>query len=305
MIELFQQGHAMWLRVIVALAASACCDGSFGVVAAQPNNAGASADRAVTVVAAKRTCFVDTLQVTGVLVPREDILVQPDREGLQISQILVEPGETVVSGQVLARLSPPEGQPGGSIPVQAPAGGVISFMSAAIGMTTSARGIPLFRIASRGEMELIAETPAKSLLRLASGQAAKTEIIGVGEFSGNIREVSTAINPTTQLGQVRVTVSSDPRLRVGAFGRAIIDLGRRCGPTVPLSAVLYETAGAVVQVVRDGRVETRAVTVGLVVAGQAEIREGVSEGDQVIARSGAFFRDGDRVRSISTEPASK
>ncbi len=298
MIKFFDKSHAAPLRVIVVLAASACCDLTFGVVAAEPNNASVSADRAVTVVAAKRTCFVDTLQVTGVLVPREEVLVQPDRDGYQISQILVEPGETVVSGQVLARLTPPEGQPGGTVAVQAPAGGVISSMSAAIGTTTSSRGMPLFRIASRGEMELSAETPVKSLLRLASGQAAKIEIIGVGEFSGSIRQFSTSVNPTTQLGQVRVSVGSDPRLRAGAFGRAIIDLGRRCGPTVPLSAILYEAAGSVVQVVRDGRVETRTVSVGLLSAGQAEIREGVSEGDVVIARAGAFFRDGDRVRPI-------
>src|SRR3954453_16822162 len=139
MIGFFNWRHARRLRVIAALAALACLDPTFDTAAAQANKA-ISADRAVTVVAAKRTCFVDTLQVTGVLVPREDMLVQPDRDGMQISQILVEPGETVASGQVLARLSPPEGQPGGTVAVQAPAAGVVSFVSAAIGMTASSRG---------------------------------------------------------------------------------------------------------------------------------------------------------------------
>jgi HlyD family secretion protein len=239
-----------------------------------------------------------------VLVPREEVLVRPDRDGYQVSQILVEPGETVTSGQVLARLSPPEGGTGGTVAVQAPAAGVVSSTSATIGMTTSSRGMPLFRIVSRGEMELSAETSVKSLLRLASGQTAKVEIVGVGAFSGNIRQFSTSVNPTTQLGQLRVSVGSDSRLRAGAYGRAIIDLGRRCGPTIPLSAVLYEGAGPVVQVVRDNRVETRAVIVGLLAAGQAEIREGVSEGDLVISLAGAFFRDGDRVRPITAGKAS-
>ena len=66
----------------------------------------------VTVARTTNVCFSDTLQVTGVVVPRNEILVRPDREGLQISQVLVEPGDTVVSGQVLARLTPPEGQQG-------------------------------------------------------------------------------------------------------------------------------------------------------------------------------------------------
>jgi hypothetical protein len=118
--------------------------------------------------------------------------------------------------------------------------------------------------------------------------------------------LSTAINPTMQLGQVRILVGSDPRLRVGAFGRATINIGRRCGPSIPLSAVLYGPGGAVVQVVRDRRIETRRVSVGLVTAGQAEIREGISEGDMVVARAGAFVREGERVRPIlPAEPTAR
>ena len=55
-----------------------------------------------------------------------------------------------------------------------------------------------------------------------------------------------------------------------------------------------------VQVVRDNRVETRRVTVGLISADQAEIREGVADGDMVIARAGAFVRDGDHVRAVNS-----
>jgi len=52
----------------------------------------------------------DTLQVTGVVIRGMRFLVRPDREGLQISQVLVEPGDTVVSGQVLAPPTAAEGQ---------------------------------------------------------------------------------------------------------------------------------------------------------------------------------------------------
>jgi HlyD family secretion protein len=255
-------------------------------------------DRAVTVAQVNRVCFANTIQVTGVLVPRKEILVRPDNEGLQISQVLVQPGDTVKSGQVVARLNPPEGQPGGNVEVTAPAAGVITYSSAVVGSMTSARGLPLFQIAEGGELELLAETPVRSLQSLAPNQSAKIEVIGVGALSGKIRLLSTAINPTTQLGQLHVTIDKDARLRVGAFGRAIIDLGQRCGPAVPLSAVVYGASGAVVQVVRDDRVETRRVAVGLLSAGQAELREGVSEGEMVIARAAAFVRDGDRVRAM-------
>jgi HlyD family secretion protein len=273
--------------------------------AAAERDAGASPDMAVTVVPAKNNCFADTLQVSGVLVPRNEILVRPEREGLQISQVLVEPGDTIVSGQVLARLSPPEGQEGGAggasggVAVRAPAAGVVTSSAAVVGTTASARAEPLFRIAGRGEMELLAETPVKTLSNLAVDQPAKVEIVGVGELAGKVRLFSTTINPTTQLGQVHILLGNESRLRVGAFGRATIQIGRRCGPAVPLSAVLYGPAGAVVQVVRDGRIETRRVVVGLLAQGQAEIREGIADGDMVVTRAGAFVRDGDRVRAVT------
>jgi HlyD family secretion protein len=60
--------------------------------------------------------------------------------------------------------------------------------------------------------------------------------------------------------------------------------------------VLYSQETAVVAVVRNDRVETRQIVVGLMAEGEAEIREGLTEGDLVVARAGAFFREGDRVR---------
>jgi len=59
---------------------------------AQPRE-GNAPDRAVSVTQTKKACFSDNLQVNGVVVPVNEVLVRPDREGLQISQVLVEPGD--------------------------------------------------------------------------------------------------------------------------------------------------------------------------------------------------------------------
>jgi HlyD family secretion protein len=286
-------------RSVFVVATAAWLYGLPAGVAAAEQRAG-STDRAVSVTATKKMCFSDTLQVNGVIVPRNEVLVRPDREGLQISQVLVEPGDTVVQGQVLARLIAPDGQPtgGAGAAVQAPAAGIVISTAAIIGAPASARAEPLFRIAARGELELLAETPVQSLASLASKQAAKIEVVGIGELPGEVRLISTMADPTTQLGQVRLFIGSDPRLRVGTFGRARIEVGQRCNAAVPLSAVLYGSGGAIVQVVRDGRVETRSVSVGLLSGGKAEIREGLTEGDMVVARAGAFVREGDRVRPV-------
>jgi HlyD family secretion protein len=60
---------------------------------------------AVTVVPAERREIVEQAVVTGTLVPRDEILVAPEVEGLRITELLVEEGDRVTKGQVLARLS--------------------------------------------------------------------------------------------------------------------------------------------------------------------------------------------------------
>ena len=49
---------------------------------------------------------------------------------------------------------------------------------------------------------------------------------------------------------------------------------------------------------RDGKVEERQVTPGIVDGEAVEIRQGVAEGESVVARAAAFLRPGDRVRPM-------
>lgn len=60
---------------------------------------------AVTVAVAKTRSLAETVTINGTLVAREEILIGPEIEGLRIVEILVEEGDKVAAGQVLARLS--------------------------------------------------------------------------------------------------------------------------------------------------------------------------------------------------------
>jgi len=106
------------------------------------------------------------------------------------------------------------------------------------------------------------------------------------------------VNRTNRLGRVRVEIEGQGPLVIGSFARAEIETAHRDGVLVPLSAILFQPGGAIVQVVHDGTIETRPVTVGLRDAGQAEIAAGLQKGEQVVAISGTFIRDGDRVTAI-------
>jgi hypothetical protein len=147
--------------------------------------------------------------------------------------------------------------------------------------------------------------PTTDLAKLAVGQTAKVMVVGAGDMDGKVRLVAPTIEPNSQLGQVFISVDPSKRLLVNVSGRAIVKTGESCGIAVPLTAILYGSAGTVVQVVRRQRVETRRVEVGLLSGGQVEVREGLSEGDVVVARAGALLREGDPVRPVAADASAK
>jgi HlyD family secretion protein len=248
---------------------------------------------AVTVLKAVKSCFSDIVEVSGIVRPREETMVRPDRQGLKVTEILADAGDTVTSGQTLARLALPEG---GVQQVQAPVGGLVASSSAVIGAVASAKGEALFSIIARSEFDLIGLVPTRDIAKLKASQTARIKVIGAGEFDGTLSRIAPTVEPNSQLGQVTIAISANARLLVNSSGRAMIKTSQSCGVSLPLTAVLYGSAGTVVQVVRRERVETRRVEVGLMSGGQIEIRDGISEGDVVVARAGALLREGDPVR---------
>jgi HlyD family secretion protein len=254
---------------------------------------------AVTVLKATKSCFSAIVEVSGIVIPREETAVRPERPGLKVAEILAEPGDTVTSGQLLARLALPEG---GLTLVAAPVAGLVSASSAVIGAVASPKGDALFSIIARSEFDLVGMVPVQDIAKLQVNQPARIKIIGAGEVEGKVRRIAPTIEPNSQLGRATIAVTTNRRLLVNSSGRASITTGKSCNNVaVPLTAVLYGSAGTVVQVVRRARVETKRVEVGLMSGGQIEIRDGLQEGDVVVARAGALLREGDPVRPVSAE----
>jgi len=251
---------------------------------------------AVTVLTAAKSCFGDIVEVSGLILAREETMVRPERQGLKVSEILAEPGDAVTAGQTLARLTLPEG---GIAQVQAPVAGVIGASTATIGAVASGKGDALFSIIARGEFDLVGLVPVQDIAKLKVGQSARIKIPGAGEVDAKVRRIAPTVEPNSQLGQAFLGITSNRTLLVNSSGRALITIGQSCNISVPLTAVLYSDAGTVVQVVRRARVETRQVEVGLMSGGQVEIKGGLAEGDIVVARAGALLREGDPVRAVT------
>ena len=286
--------HKLSRNLLAPLVALLCLAAASPSLAADEPDAPKGA--AVTVLKAAKYCFPAIVDASGNIIPREETMVRPERPGLKVAEILAEAGDTVTAGQNLARLTLPEG---GSILVAAPVAGLISNSTAVIGAIASPRGEALFSIIARSEFDLVGLVPTQYLSRIAVNQPARVAIVGAGEVDGKVRRVSATVEPNSQLGQVFVGLTTNRRLFVNSSGRAMIKTGQSCGVSVPLTALLYGPAGTVVQVVRRARIETKRVEVGLLSGGQIEIREGLAEGDIVVARAGALLREGDPVRPVT------
>lgn len=272
--------------------------------------ADASAGAVVTVVKATTACFSDMIRVAGYLVPRRMAVVNVETDGYKLTEVMVGEGDLVTAGQVLARLTRQEGSsagsgapgsPGGAraapaaLVLRAPAPGLVTRSTARVREMASPQAEPLFQILVDNEVELEAEIPSIHVSKLKSGELARVSISGGAERVGKVRLVAPDIDQKSQLGRVRLAMGADPALRLGMFARATIDARRSCGVAIPRNAVDYRVEGTSVRVVRDKTVEMRRVVVGLLSDDSIEIRQGLNEGDTVVANAGTSLHDGDKI----------
>jgi multidrug efflux pump subunit AcrA (membrane-fusion protein) len=256
----------------------------------------------VVVAKATNACFSDLVRVTGFIVPRREAVVGVEQEGSRVTDLLVHAGDMVTENQELARLTPPPAQPGSNarpapVSLRAPAPGLVTQVNTIVGASASPQAGPMFRISINNEVELDAEVPAIQMLKLNPGATARISRDDAPDMVGRVRLISPQIDRANQLGQVRISMSYNPSLKVGMFARANIDAKRSCGVAIPRTAIDHLT----VQVVKGTTVETRNVRVGLVSDTSIEILEGLDVGEIVVADAGSSLHDGDQIKTMFAE----
>lgn len=189
--------------------------------------------------------------------------------------------------------------------IKAPAAGIVSQRNAKLGamapMAAMATTEPLFRIIADGAIELQADVAEVELAALTLGMKVAVTPAGIDKpLEGEIRLISPQVDKASRLGRVRIALKGNPPVAIGSFARGVIETGRKTTVTLPLSAVTYSRSGATVQSVKDGKVTTRKVELGLMGDGRAEIVSGIADGESVVARAGTFVRDGDVITPIAT-----
>ncbi|MCU0828307.1 MAG: efflux RND transporter periplasmic adaptor subunit [Tabrizicola sp.] len=183
--------------------------------------------------------------------------------------------------------------------VKAPVAGKITARNAKLGAIATAAGQPMFVMIRDGALELRADIAETDILRLAPGQRANLRAVGMTEpLTGTLRLVEPSIDPVTRLGRARIEIDNEENLRSGMFVEAEILVAEREGLAVPMTAVSSTAEGVTVLRVVDGLVERVVVKTGIRDGGFVEIVDGLSPGDQVVTKAGAFVRAGDRINPV-------
>lgn len=186
--------------------------------------------------------------------------------------------------------------------ITSPVAGVVSARNGQIGAIASTGGEPIYRIIEEGTVEAVAEVIETELVLLSPGDPAALQIAGLPPVTGQVRLVAPTVSATTRLGEVRIALEARDGLRPGLYVGGRIVAEDRQGLAVPVSAVLRDAQGAYVLRLGEGdTLERRSVTTGIAWDGWQEVTEGLAEGDEVVARAGAFFGEGDVVRPIRPE----
>ena len=348
----------------------------------------------IIAVRAEQAEVIERILVNGLITPVEEILVQPQVEGLAIDELLADVGDTVKKGDVLARLSDDqlllqksqyvanrakaeaniaqlqaqlaeveantnelekaadraktlakngtyssvqadqaEAQAVGGrakvrsveesikvaeadikvvdaqiqdidlklarTEVKAPADGLITARAAKVGTIASASAGSMFTMIRDGKLELKADVSETDVLKIEPGMKAEIQFSGLkAARSGTVRLVEPTLSTTSRLGTVRIDFENSEGLKAGLFAEAEIIAEKREGVTVPVTSVSLSRDGASVLLISDGQAHLTEVETGIRDGDSIEITEGLSAGDMIVAKAGAFVRDGDRVNPV-------
>lgn len=189
--------------------------------------------------------------------------------------------------------------------VKAPVAGVISAKNAKIGAIANGSGEPLFAMIRDGAIEMKADVAEADIIKLAVGQPATITLAGGDtKVEGAIRLIAPTVDPVSRLGTVFISLKDTTKARSGMYANAVITAQEKQAVVLPQTAVTNENGKTIVRKVDNGVVNIVPVKTGISDGKFVEVVDGLKAGEQVVARAGAYVRDGDRINPVkSAQPA--
>src|SRR5664280_770856 len=183
-------------------------------------------------------------------------------------------------------------------------GEMISPISAGGGFTRTG----ICTVVDMDSLEIEIDVNESYINRVEPGQAVEGTLDAYPEWKIPCHVIAIIPTADREKSTVRVRVGFDkldprilPEMSVKVGFRGTGEMGVAAGRSVlvPQAAIRQQDGRDVVLVIRDGRVERRAVSVVNTQAGESEIGAGLSGGDRVVVEGPAGLADGAAVKEIN------
>lgn len=184
--------------------------------------------------------------------------------------------------------------------VTAPISGVITEKSAEMGAYTN-MGSPIVRIVDISRLKIRMNVSESNVYKLNVGDNANVvcDVYPDKTFTGKINFIASKGDDSHNY-PVEVTISNNGKLKAGTFANVIVNIpGKGNSLSIPREALLGSSRNAKVYIVKDGKAQTRDITV----AGGNEkvlfVSNGLTIGEQVVTAGQINLIDG---MSVSIAP---
>ncbi|ANK74870.1 efflux RND transporter periplasmic adaptor subunit [Ensifer adhaerens] len=185
--------------------------------------------------------------------------------------------------------------------VKAPVAGVISAKNAKVGAIATGNSDPLFAMIRDGAIEMKADVAEADIIKLAVGQPAVVTLAGGNtKVEGKIRLIAPTVDPVSRLGTVFISLMDTEKARAGMYASALITAEQKQTVVLPQTAVTNENGRTIVRKVENGVIRILPVKTGISDGKFIEVLEGLKAGEEVVARAGAYVRDGDRINPVKS-----
>ena len=190
--------------------------------------------------------------------------------------------------------------------ITAPFAGVVTQRYANLGTllqagtNSSTQAIPLVQLSQDDLFRLVIPVPESYVRYIRVGDPVSVMVASLNRtFPGKVARFSVDVKEDTRTMHTEVDVSNTNHSLVpGLYAEATLTLEKSGHAlTIPLQAVNHEGEQTTVYVVdQANKIQDRKITLGLQTADDAEVLDGLSEGDMVVVSDRASLKAGQEVR---------